>query len=161
MRLSVPSHVAWPLFVVLLLLGSVLSTVGMVFATRSDGGVEPVPDYYAESLRWNEHASAQAASDRLGFAARVRVEASDVAGLKRVRFTVADSTGAPVSGLEGTVLVRRPHLVEPVARLPLGREEAPGAYVMLVPVDAAGLWDFDVEASREGAPVLFTLRTEV
>lgn len=160
MRFSLPDHIRWPLLVVLLLVGGVTSTVGMVFATRSDGGVEPIADYYAESLRWNEYAAERDASARLGYRAALRVEPTDVDGLARVVLLVTDSLGLPVEGLQGTVRARRPHLSAPVAEVPFGTTPAPGRYEQMLPVTATGLWDFDVRARQGETPVLFTLRIE-
>lgn len=38
----VPSHIAWPAFIVLLLVISIVAAVGTLFAARSDGGVRIV-----------------------------------------------------------------------------------------------------------------------
>lgn len=38
----VPSHIAWPAFIVLLLVMSVVAAVGTLLLARSDGGARPV-----------------------------------------------------------------------------------------------------------------------
>ena len=49
----IPPHLAWPLFVVLLLVIGVGSSLAIVFAARSDGGAKVIENYYEKAIAWD------------------------------------------------------------------------------------------------------------
>ena len=150
MKLSVPPHIAWPAFVVLLLLIGVGSAFSALWAARSDGGVEAVRDYYQHAVRWVEEAAQRSESARLGWSLSAHVSPAGEDGLSRLELTIRDSGGQPVSGLQGTVRLLRPQSVEAVAELPLVESPSdPGVYSQQAPIIGAGLWDFEVVAQKD------------
>lgn len=162
MRWSLPPHIAWPMFVVGILLMSVCAVAATVFAANSDGGVQVIDAYYDQSVNWDENAEAQATSDRLGWTTTLRVLPVDSNSLRPVEITVRDGHGAPISGLRGTVRLERPQLAKSVTELPLAADSTePGVYRLMAPINAAGLWDFHLRATHDGNAYLTVIREEV
>jgi nitrogen fixation protein FixH len=156
----VPPHIAWPAFVVCLLLLGIGSAFEALFAARSDGGAKIVENYYDEAVGYDETRAAQAASNALGWTAGVSVGACE-GGLCPVEVTVQDRDGTPVEGLTGVVRASRPQDASAVARLPLSAEGTPGVYRQMMPISTAGLWDFAIEAQRGDDRFLTTLRSDL
>lgn len=161
---SLPPHVGWPLLVVGLLSISISASVYTLFAAQSDGGPEVVSDYYEKGVHWDERRAARQAGDAL--AVTVDVEPStDPARhdtrLRPVVVTVRDSTGRPVDALRGSIRAFRPQIADPVATIPLSATETPGVYRQMVPVTASGLWDFELDVTRDGQALATTVRVEV
>lgn len=156
----VPPHIAWPAFVVALLLLGIGSAFEALFAARSDGGAQIVENYYDEALSFDETRAAQVASDALGWTAEVSVGACE-GGLCPVEVAVRDRGGAPIDNLTGVVRASRPQDATAVARLPLSPSETPGVYRQLMPIARAGLWDFAIDAQRGDDRFLTTVRRDL
>jgi nitrogen fixation protein FixH len=157
----VPAHVAWPAFVVALLLLGIGSAFEALFAARSDGGAQIVEDYYGAALRFEDEQAARAASAALGWSADVEVGACE-GGLCAVELAVRDRAGAPVTGLSGALATSRPQEAGTAATIPLSpKDGAPGVYRQLVPFPADGLWDVAVEARRGDDRFLTTVRLDL
>ncbi|GIV58336.1 MAG: hypothetical protein KatS3mg042_1249 [Rhodothermaceae bacterium] len=148
MKELLPPHIGWPLFVVALLASGVATTLGTLFAARSDGGAQVIDDYYRKAAEWDAHAADLAASATLGWQVRVAV-VPDEAGRPLLELTVRDRDGQPVTGLTGTVRAFRPQWAEAVGEAPLAEVTAPpGVYRQPLPLEGRGLWDFEIEATR-------------
>lgn len=156
--MKLPPEIAWPLFVVLLLTLGVLTTLASLVASRSDGGVQVVEDYYQKAVDWDKTHDAQAASDALGWSAALSLTPAGEGF--RLGWEIRDRAGQPVEDLSGTVQGFRPERAGARFEAPL-EAIAPGAYVAHVPALEAGLWDFDLSA-RQGAHWFHTtMRREV
>jgi len=151
MRLNVPPHIAWPLFVVVLLLSGIGGAFAVLIAAKSDGGVQIVENYYEKAARWDDTAAQRAASDALGWKIEVRIEPFDSSkALQPVELFISDRTGEPVTDLTGTIRAFRPQRVPAGAEIPLhGDVDRPGVYRQLMPLDGAGYWDFEILARRD------------
>ena len=150
MNLRLPPHIAWPLFVVALLVMSITAAVITVVAAHSDGGPQVVENYYQKAIDWDKTQARQAASDALGWQADVRVlPAAD--STRIVEVMVRDSTNTPLDRLTGIVRATRPHRtgfsVEAALR-PV--EHQPGVYRQVLAMRDAGLWDIEIIAVRNG-----------
>jgi nitrogen fixation protein FixH len=156
----IPSHIAWPGFVVALLLLSIFAAFQALFASQSDGGAQVVEAYYDSAIRFDDEQAMQAASDALGWSAAVEVGACE-GGLCAVDVAVRDRAGAPVEGLNGLLRVSRPQSAAVVAQIPLALSDAPGVYRQFVPVNADGLWDFAVTARRDDEQFMTKIRHDV
>src|SRR5690554_3527765 len=151
MRGRIPPHIGWPVFIVGLLLVSIGASVATFVLATSDGGAQVVEDYYQKGVRWDETAALRAASAALGWQVQVAVQAGGAqAGLRTVDVVVRDRAGHLVTGLQGTVRLTRPQHARAVAELPLQPVAGvPGLYRLEAPIDAAGLWDFELQAVRD------------
>lgn len=157
----VPPHIAWPAFVIALLLLGIGSAFQALFAARSDGGAQVVEAYYDTALQFEDEQAARVASAALGWGARVEIGVC-VEGLCAIELTVRDRDGAPVTGLTGVLHTSRPQEAGTVATIPLApKEGVPGVYRQLVPLSAAGLWDIAVDAHGGGERFLTTTRLDV
>lgn len=154
----VPPHIAWPAFIVALLLIGVGSAFQALFAARSDGGARVVDDYGASAQEMETRTAALAASAALGWSADVALGECDADGCT-VEVSVTDGAGAPVEGLGGTISARRPHDAAPLAETALD-EAAPGVYRQRLAL-APALWDLSIDATRGDDRFLTTVRREV
>ncbi len=163
MKLQLPPHIAWPLFVVLLMLTGIGTTFALLFASKSDGGAQVVENYYQKATTWDTYASERAASAALGWKAEVSVlPPDDASTLRPVEVLFQDRDGAPLTGLTGIIRALRPQQARAVAEVPLApAADKPGAYRMLMPVYGAGLWDFEIAARRDTLLFQTTLRREL
>lgn len=163
MNLRLPPHIGWPLLIVGLLLISITASVGTFVIANADGGAQVVDDYYRQAVHWNETAARRAASAALGWEAAVTIRPEGTAaGLRGVDVLLRDRQGAPVTGLHGTVRALRPQRAGAVAAIPLAPvPDVPGLYRQQMPIDAAGLWDFEITAERDTSIFVTTVRIEV
>ncbi|MEM1127578.1 MAG: FixH family protein [Bacteroidota bacterium] len=161
-RLHERPDLLWPLGILLLILGGMATSLSVVVASKSDGGVAVEEEYYAQALAWNETASAQAASDRLAWTATVELAPHPVTpGLTRVQIGIHEAQRNAVEGLVGEVAVQRPDEATPRGTFPLQATNRPGHYVADVPLSQAGLWDLHLVAERGSDRFLHRERTEV
>ncbi len=156
-----PPHIMWPLFVVGLLLIGIGSAVAVLLAAGSGGGVEVVHDYYRKAASWDSTALRKQASLALGWKTRLEVDAAAGAALRSIRVYIVDRDDQPVSGLQGTVALKRPQQANPFVQLPMTAQTEAGWYTIQAPLTGAGLWDFDIEATRDTALYLVRIRKDV
>lgn len=133
----------------LLLLG-VVSTFWLVASAHSDGGVEAVAEYHRVDAV-PAHTATQQASAALGWTV------DGTASGPTVALAVRDRAGAPVTGLDGSVMVSRPQDAAALDTVAL-RETAPGTYTVALDAPAPGLWDFTFDAVRGAAHFVGTTR---
>lgn len=163
MNLRLPPHIGWPMLVIGLLLMSLSAAAITVVASQSGRGTQVVEDYYGQAARWDETAALRAAVEAEGLHVTVEVEpGSHQAPLRPVVISVRDRAGQPVTGLQGTLRAFRPQRAGAVATIPLTpAPEAPGTYRQLVPLGAAGLWDFEIHARHNSLAFQTTLRKDL
>jgi nitrogen fixation protein FixH len=160
--MKIPPHIAWPGFIITLILLGMSAAFGVVIASRYDGGPEIIRNYYAESLAWNETMETRAESARLGWNVSARVEGrARSAAPVGVVLTVVDAEGVGVRGLTGNVRLSRPNLAEEVGFTEIVENDEPGHYRLLLPQGFPGLWDLTLKASRDEATLIETLRVEI
>ncbi len=162
MKELLPPHIAWPLFVVTLLVMGVSVSVGTLVMAHSDGGAQVVEDYYQKALDWDAHVAEAAATDALGW----RVEIADAPGANEteriLEITFRDRDGQPVTELTGTVRGFRPQWASPVAMADLSEaDDAPGVYRLTLPLSQRGLWDFEITASRDSLRFVKIIRKDL
>jgi len=151
--------IVWPATIIGLLVLSGITTFAVLFASKSDGGAQVVDNYYRRSVAWDSLASAQRASDSLGWHLAVKV-GTPTSG--HAILSVVDGDGNGVDGLSGSVTVSRPqtstvfatHSIAPL-------DSADGQYRFAFPYAEHGLWDLHVRASRHQQQLLEQIRVEI
>ncbi|WP_457653977.1 FixH family protein [Rhodocaloribacter sp.] len=162
MKELLPPHIAWPLFVVTLLVMGVSVAVGTLVMANSDGGAQVVEDYYRKALDWDAHAAEAAATAALGWRVDLAVTPGTSEAARILEVAFRDRDGRPVTGLSGTVRAFRPQWTAPVAVAPLAETgDAPGVYRMSLPLTQAGLWDFEITAARDTLRYTKTFRKDL
>lgn len=149
----------WPVLVTAALAFTVGVNVVMFVAANADpNGTVVEPDYYRKAVEWDRTMARRAASDLLGWSARVSL-APAAGGRRHVTVSVRDSSGAAVTGAEVHVtLIHNREASQPVqATLALG---ADGAYFGDVGVPRQGLWEVRVDARRGEERFVATVHTE-
>lgn len=138
---------------------SIIASLLTVFAARSDGGAQVIDDYYHKAANWDSTRALQAASDALGWQVTFATESAE--GTARVvRLHVQNKYSEPVIGLQGTISAFRPQKAQMVDQTVLVETE-PGVYQQQLTMAHTGLWDFEIEATRNGTPFLKRIRLEV
>jgi len=152
----------WPLFVVVLLVSSVVMMGLVVMAARSDGGAQVVDDYYQQAVNFDSLAQARSNASALGWTSELAVARTET-GLTGT-IILADSTGAPVSGYDLEVVLRRPQLAQAVASVRATPGNQPGEFVFSSSATGQGLWDisaFLTASDTEGDAIQLEWRREV
>lgn len=160
MKRTLPPHIAWPLFIILILGVGIGGAFSILFAAGSDGGAQVVDEYYEQAVAWDSTAAARARSAALNWTADLQVYVSGDP-LRTIDFTVVDSTGYAVPGLRGTVRLSRPQHAKPVAEIPFHAAGEPGTYRLKAPLAVHGLWDFGIAARNDSVDFVVTLRREI
>ncbi len=159
----IPPQVAWPSFVILLIVATIGGTFSMMWFAQRDGGPQVIDDYYRKAVEWDQTVAQQAAGDALGWMVDVSIQ-PPAPGTDQPTLSLAfsDSTGTPIQGLTGNVRLLRPQFAEALFETALlAAPGMPGTYSQAVAINRPGLWDIQIEASRDESRFLKTIRTEV
>jgi nitrogen fixation protein FixH len=139
------SHIVWPGAVILLLIGSVVSTVIVLMASSSDGGVQVVDRYYQKAVAWDSIATVRRTSEALGWQTQVQVSAQTNGRIARL--SVLDAEQRPITGLSGSATVSRPQRAEALGKQTLRESDTEsGVYFFDFPYTGSGLFDVTVDA---------------
>jgi hypothetical protein len=155
---TLPPNIAWPLMIVALLLTSITASSYTFYKAHSDGGPAIVNNYYEKGKHWNETAAAKKAGSGLVMDVAVLAPSENQA-LRPVEVTIRDAGGEPVTGFRGMLHALRPHKAAPVATVPLQPVDGrPGVFRQSLPVNATGVWDFQLDGTRGEVSVQKTVR---
>ncbi len=153
---NTPRPYLWPAIIVLLLLSSVTASFGALWMAHSDGGVDVIPDYYQKAVDWDSLSAIQRKSDTLAWSSRIEIGVQD--GL----LEVYDRLGNPVSGLSGTLSIKKPGVKEPARILPLHSiPDSAGSYRFPVPDLGDGMWVVSISANLDTLHFVQTIRQEI
>ena len=132
------SEYMWPALVVGLLLFNITASMTILYFAKSDGGPEIIPDYYEQSVNFNDQMLATEASAKTGWS--VEVSLGDEFG----ELIVVDADGQPLVDLEGTITFYRPERAQAQGMAKLSAS-SPGHYRFQNIAHKSGLWDLAVE----------------
>lgn len=138
-----PPNIVWPAAIILLLLSNITVAVGTLVVANARGGVQVIPNYYAEAVAWDSLATMRQDSDALGWEAKISADHR----LNRVEAVITDADGLAIDGLEVTVLVSRPQRAEPIGSIRLDPTEKTGSYSGSIDLGGHGLFDFALTAT--------------
>ncbi|MEW6756162.1 MAG: FixH family protein, partial [Candidatus Latescibacterota bacterium] len=152
----------WPIYLGALLSMSVAAQGVLVWVATRPDAPRPLRDYYQRSRQWDAEEAVVAASQQLGWAVRFAVPAGvpHMPGMPRpIDVVLVDRDGQPVRGLGGRLQALRtsdPPLTDEgtLTQIP----HLPGTYRTLVRLDAPGVWEFRLEAQRDGQPFVHSQR---
>ena len=160
---GLPPHIAWPLFVVCLLVLGVGMGMWVVFASLSDGGAQVVENYYQKAVEWDDRNQLVQESNAIGWVvilAYVQGTSEEMPAGIEIRFE--DKEGQPVTGLQGVVRMYRPQTTKALVELTLASVPGrPGIYWQSFTSASAGLWDFEIAVERDSFRFLKTIRKEL
>lgn len=145
----------WPLMVVGLIGGNMTLVGVTVYFATNDPSAAVEPDYYRKAVAWDDKARERSESERLGWSIDVRLR-----GGEQVEFTINDRDGRPVSGavLGGLAFAE----ARASQRIPLVASEGDaGRYIASVKFSRAGLWRFEIEATRGTERFIATSQVEL
>ncbi|RAL23108.1 hypothetical protein DL240_09505 [Lujinxingia litoralis] len=151
---SIPSHIFWPGFIIVILAIAMGSGMSIIFASASDGGPRIVPDYYAKAVDWDETQATRRAADELSWTVALRLDE----GLAEV--AVRDAQNQPLA-LTGTAQFRLASQIEPDAPLELtAHPTLQGHYRIEGAPDAPGVYDVELVLQAGETPYRRTHRVE-
>ena len=160
---ALPPHIAWPLFVVGLLVLGVTYSMWVVFASRSDGGVQIIENYYEKAVDWDNRQKIIQASEAMGWHVEITPEqASSLLPAGGLRVIFKDSAGLLLEGLTATVKASRPQTTRVIREMELQSVSgAPGEYFHQFPEMGPGLWDFEITADKDTLKFVRMIRKEL
>lgn len=155
---QIPPHITWPLVIIGFLLLGIGWSIGVVIASRSDGGAEVIDNYYEKAVDWDAEAALRTLSEAQRWKVEIDVQQTDTLALI---VSIYDNQGEPARGLIGTITAFRPQKSKPIQQSILKESEAvPGAYSVPFEAPAPGLWDFEIMAKKDTNIVYTTIRKE-
>lgn len=147
--MRIPSHIFYPGMVLALLGMSVIMGFTLVYAARSDGGAQVMPDYYEHAVEWDSEEPVRRHSRALHWSLQLTLHDNG-----RGSITVLDRNAEPIEGLRGQVHLRRPQFAEDLAVAELIDEDAhAGTYHFAAPAYTPGYWDVVLDAELDGQAV--------
>ena len=156
-----PPHIAWPFFVVGLLVLGVGWSMWVVFASSSDGGAQVVENYYEKAVNWDDRHQLIQQSIAAGWRVDIKY-VPDASPEKRgiIEIRINDKDGRPVENLRGSVKIYRPQTTKAMSEMAFNNVVGrPGVYTQLFQ-PAPGLWDFEIAAERDSFHFLKVIRKE-
>lgn len=158
---KIPARILYPGMVIGLLTMSVGFVVTTVVAAHSDGGPQVVENYYQKSVNYEEIKALREAAESTGWSVEVE-NLAEAGGGQPLLVDVVDKKGRPVTGLEGTLELRRPELAAAVGASKLTPVDGePGRYEAGVAPGRRGLWDIEIKVDKGSATYLFETREEL
>ncbi|MGM0558100.1 MAG: FixH family protein [Myxococcota bacterium] len=158
---KIPARIFYPGMVIALLTLSVGFVVTTVVAAYSDGGPQVVENYYQKSVDYDETQALRSAAESTDW--RIEVEnMAQAGGGEPLLVDIVDAKGRPVTGLQGTLELRRPELAAAVGSSQLTPVDGqPGRYAAGVAPGRKGLWDIQLKVEKGSATYLFEKREEL
>jgi nitrogen fixation protein FixH len=136
----------WPLVIAGALVLHVAAMMVMVWISTSDASYAVEPDYYAKALAWDDRRAQDRANTELGWVLDFVVEPAPAGQDPRLRVTLVDDAGAPVTGavvsVEAFSNIRRDHVL--TATLTATAD----GYEASLPMRGNGRWEFRFEVTR-------------
>ena len=126
----------WPVFGLAVVVVANLAMLATALANRPTMETE---DYYADAIAYDSTLAERSASAALGWRGHAALGAD-------LAYAVVDAEGKPVTGLEGTISVRRSD-TDSADASHAAVETAPGRYAVTAPM-RAGLYRVDVRLAR-------------
>lgn len=144
----------WPYAIVgVFLVQAIVLGATMLLASRSPAN--PEPDYYEKAIAWDEHNAAVNLPIREKWWWELSAAASDGRGQRSVRLDLADANDAPITASSVTAVYF--HRASPLDRFESALTESePGVYDALLPMPAAGLWEFRFILTTPAGPASIT-----
>lgn len=144
----------WPLLIAGALGLHVAVMMVMVWISTSDDSYAVEPDYYAKALAWDDRRAQERTNAELGWVLDFVVEPAEPGADPRLRSTLVDDAGSPITGavvsVEAFSNVRR----DDVLRATL--TATADGYEASLPMRGNGRWEFRFQVTR--GEELFTYR---
>ena len=148
----------WPAIVIGILTVTVVGNFWVMRIAKSDPSFAIEENYYQRAVNFDAQRGVELRSDRLGWTLELSAGPASPMG-STLLATLRDSTGALVDS--ANVMVRLTRVARSQTTIPVPLAPVQGGYSATVPFDAAGLWDVELEARRDGARFVAERRLDV
>jgi len=151
----------WKWFPVLLLGATLIFAVWRVALVVNDPSFAADEQAYAHGQAWDAELARRAATDELAWQLQLEPPPASAAGEGPVLLRVRDAAGRPVEGLAGSVIGFHNARAGAPRAASFADGGEPGLYRASLPVDRAGLWQWEVSLSGAAGAWHGFLREEV
>lgn len=161
---SFVSKYRWPIGIVGIILCFFIADGFMVFsALRDHDAIAPPDGYYERAVNYDQISAKKQRAKQEGLEAQIVVAEVPIQTMpRRVDIRVHDGKGEPISGLEGKLTAIRPadaRLRNDGKLIAVPGQD--GLYRLLLKLPVAGLWEFQLDASRGTDEYLMVVRQDV
>lgn len=144
---KISPNILWPAIIVALLLANITVAVGTLAISKSNGGVQVVPDYYTRAVAWDSLAAVQENAVALGWESHVLASRD----AQTITVTFENKDGQAIENIAAVVLVSQPQKSMPLGTFLLAPTDTPGTYrADSIQFDHRGLYDFSITAEVDG-----------
>lgn len=151
----------WKWFPVLLLGATVIFAVWRVALVLNDPSFAADEQAYAHGQAWDAELARRAASADLGWTVSIEPPAASSASDGTVLLHVRDAAGLPLDGLAGSLIAFHNGRAGDPRAADFAAAGEPGVYRAALPVDRAGLWQWEVSLRGSAGVWHGFLRQEV
>ena len=148
----------WPIGVVVILLSTVLTNIGVIVFTGDDPSFAIEPDYYQKAVDWASTEALGTRSDALAWRAEARVIAG-ADGSSRLSIVLRDATGSVVRNARVSGALLHIARANDVQQVRFAVTDS-GTYEAGVTMARTGLWELRLAADRQAEQFRQTLRID-
>jgi len=137
----------WPTIIITVLTTYVVFGLIAARVASHDPNFAVEPDYYRKAVAWDSTVAQATRSAALGWRLTPTLDPIANGAAAPLTIVLRDSSGAPITATQVSVEARQVAHADVVVHATL-TPRADGAYCALLPLSHAGLWEFQVVASR-------------
>jgi len=136
----------WPLIIIGILSAHVgIMGIATAITLQHPGDSAVIPNYYDKAEAWDAYKQQLIVAEQLGWKTAILPEPADAAGHRKVRLVLTDASDKVIGN--ATLSIRcfhRSHGNEAVTLQPA--PIAPGNFVLTLPSNRTGFWQFEITA---------------
>jgi hypothetical protein len=149
MKLKLPPHIRWPLFIAGALTLQVASSMVTIYLATSNPSYAVEDDYYQKGLRWDETRAQQQRNRQLGWRLEYAVTPPTAAGDQAVLTTIVRGPGGePIADAGVSVEAFHNARAREIFKGQLTSGDH-GTYEASLPMRRTGLWEFRFTVTRK------------
>lgn len=155
------SRLLWSGVIVSLLGLQVFGCLLALFLATSSSSMAVIPNYHDKAIHWDEHRATLLASEQLGWQDQIEISGPvDIFENRDITIYLNDADDRPIQTTHLSVQVYRHTNPNEVFVLDF-EQAAPGEYVSSLRMTDSGLWEFEVEATRDNSRFVRSRTMEV
>lgn len=141
---------AWPIGITTILATTIAANIWVMRIANNDPAFAIEPDYYRKAVQFDSTMADERRALALGWGVSTSLGLVDASGHAVLTVALRDSTAAPLTGAQVSVMARFNARANDTVAVVL-REESAGAYRATLPIAHAGEWEVRIDATRGSA----------